>query len=248
MFSRVLDLDLDFFMDDAVHFIPIDAPRPDPSEYTSWSVDDSLAYLRDRCRLSPGTPGVVVERHHEVFPIWRSLLNQGQLTRPFHVTHIDAHSDLGTGMNLTIYNLMTSVLFRPVDERADVPSGIDYLHEGSYLLYAIASRWISDLVYVHNEAGGNDVSWMIQEGFGDEMSSIQLAAVTDEQFHSLLGGNRSVERREPAVPFQGVAAEDYFAMEDFDFVCLARSPSYTTTATDEVFDAIRDTFIDEEAE
>jgi hypothetical protein len=47
------------------------------------------------------------------------------------------------------------------------------------------------------------------------------------------------------VPFKAIPWRQYTASEPFDLVCLARSPEYTPATCDELFDAIRERFIDE---
>lgn len=42
-------------------------------------------------------PGRVFETHDGALQFWQELIAAGQLSVPFEVTHIDAHSDLGIG-------------------------------------------------------------------------------------------------------------------------------------------------------
>lgn len=56
-----------------------------------------------------------------------------------------------------------------------------------------------------------------------------------------------VEHFEPRVPFALVPRADFHVEHAFDFVFLARSPNYTSTEADAVFDQIRSQFIDESA-
>jgi hypothetical protein len=56
-----------------------------------------------------------------------------------------------------------------------------------------------------------------------------------------------VQSFEPKVPFGWVSWAEFGAGEPYDVVCLARSPSFTPPASDELFDEIRDRFIDETA-
>lgn len=79
--QRVLDLDLDFFLEGVVHFPP-DSERRDPSECPPLPVGEVLSFLRERCRLDRPIPGFVVEHHHELFSLWRAAIEAGQLVPP----------------------------------------------------------------------------------------------------------------------------------------------------------------------
>jgi hypothetical protein len=68
---RLLDVDLDFFLDGVAEWIAKDGPRLDSSEYHPWDQDDVLVFLQDRCLLGRKLPGFVVEQHDELFPLWR---------------------------------------------------------------------------------------------------------------------------------------------------------------------------------
>src|SRR5690242_18621207 len=94
--QRVPDIDFDFFVVQVVHWPPT-GTRPDPKEHLVWSDADALAFLRNRCGLQGRRPGFVAENHAELFPLWRAAIAHGTLVPPFHVTHVDAHADLGLG-------------------------------------------------------------------------------------------------------------------------------------------------------
>ena len=95
--QRVLDLDLDFFVDGIETNRARGDGRLDPDEYPAWSLADTLDFLRARCGLTGRLPGYVVQYHGELFTRWRDAIDAGLLQAPFHVTHVDAHADLGIG-------------------------------------------------------------------------------------------------------------------------------------------------------
>jgi hypothetical protein len=70
---------------------------PDPTEHPVWLTDEALAFLTERSGLRRALPGFVTENHGELFPRWRSAIAEQLLVPPFHVTHVDAHADLGLG-------------------------------------------------------------------------------------------------------------------------------------------------------
>jgi hypothetical protein len=247
--QRVLDLDLDFFLDGAACFRSPDAPRLDGQEFPPWGLAEVLDFLEKQCHLDGPLPGFAVEHHREHFPHWRDAIDRGLLQPPFHVTHVDAHADLGQG-EISYEYLMTQLLYESPENRRHPLEGPDGLDDGSYLAFSIACRWISDLVYVFNEGGGNDALYLFKEGFDWNANQIQLAAMSKSDLDLLTGirgpkGEPKIDRLEPPVPFTEVRWPDFQCGDAFDFVCLARSPAFTPSEADLLFDEIRGRFIDE---
>jgi UPF0489 domain len=117
---RVLDVDLDFFVDGVADLRAPDAGRLDSSEFPPWSLEGSLRFLEEQCKLTRKLPGVAVEYHADVFAHWRALIDRGVLEPPFSVTHVDAHADLGLGDAGYEY-LLTQLLFKPVEAVVFLP-------------------------------------------------------------------------------------------------------------------------------
>jgi len=135
--QRVLDIDLDFFVQKVVYW-PDPTVRTDPTEHPVWPTDDALAFLTERCGLRRALPGFVTENHGELFPRWRSAIADQLLVPPFHVTHVDAHADLGLGDAGYRY-LLTDLLFQEVKDRQDPLVGpTTGLNDGNHLAFAIA--------------------------------------------------------------------------------------------------------------
>jgi len=241
---RVLDIDLDFFVTPPVH-LPPDWERPPAGGHDVWPEDEALAFLRDRCQVSDRLPGFVTENHAQLFPRWREAIAAGVLESPFSVTHLDAHADLGLGDNGYTY-LMTSLLYEPVAERQFPAEGMSGLNEGNFLLFAIACRWVADLTYVFGDGGGGDELPYAFEGFHRPADRLQLAAMPKRELDKLLHrlGDPVADLIEPAVPYQSTRWESFQAAEPFDFICLTRSPLYTPTTADPLYDLIRSTFVD----
>jgi hypothetical protein len=246
--QRILDLDLDFFLNDAAILRGPDDGRLDGADFPPWPLEQVLAFLHDQCGLRKPMPGFVVENHGELFSRWREAIDGGQLNVPFHVTHVDAHADLGLG-DLGYVYLMTSLLYEEPENRHP-RAGQDALGDGNYLAFAISCRWLGELVYVFNDGGndGDDALLYVLEGFDPQARNIQLAAVRSRQelFENLMTPkNLTVEHVEPTVPFARTGWRDFQADQPFDFVCLARSPTYTPPEADAIFDEIRQRFIAE---
>ncbi len=119
-------------------------------------------------------------------------------------------------------------------------------------MFAIACRWLGELVYVFNDGGGGDDALLyVLEGFDPQPRNIQLAAVHSRQELSenlMTPKNLTIEHLEPTVPFAPTGWRDFQADQPFDFVCLARSPAFTPPEADEIFDEIRRRYIVERSE
>jgi hypothetical protein len=246
--TRILDIDLDFFVQPVVH-LPQDDSRPVSAEHTVWSTDRAFEFLTDRCGLTGRLPGILTEQHDELFPSWREAVRAQILQPPFDVTHVDAHADLGLGDSGYVY-LMTSLLFAPPEERWNPtpPIGTTGLTEGNFLLFAIACRWVSSLEYVYGEGGGGDELHCVMAGFERSANQVRLAAMTPNAFRNwnfgLSGREPAVTHLEPGVPYESGRWENFQAEAPFDFVCLTRSPRYTPTTADPLYAAIADAFIE----
>lgn len=245
---RILDIDLDFFLDRAPHGHDTRrGERLDPREFEAWSMEEVVAFLEHQCGLRDPLPGRSVEEHDEVFRIWRDLISEGQLETPFHVTHVDAHADMDHGGRGYRY-LMTELLFENQEDRVRPTEGDDGLNPGNYLLFSVACRWISELTYVFNPGGGSDISGYHKQNYDWNADVIQLKAIDPEDFAALLGSRHPEPvHLEPPVPVVEIPAVDYRAPAGFDFIFLARSPEYTPEAADAIFDEIRARYIDEGA-
>jgi hypothetical protein len=243
---RVLDLDLDFFLDGVANWRDVGAGRLDAADYPPWSRDEAFAFLEDRCKLTGPLPGFVVENHGALFDLWASAADRGQLLLPLSVTHVDAHSDLGLG-DATYINLLTEVLFLPVDDRR--ASATKLVNDGNYLAFAIACRWLSDLTLVRNGAGDGRPGDLFPYYMEDmDANFIRLEAMTVDQLERRAHQqDYEAEAVEPDVPLQHMAWPEFEAPEPFDVICLARSPDYTPAELDPLFDEIRERFVDEEA-
>lgn len=237
---RVLDLDLDFFLSDVAYFAGPDE-RLFPEDYVPLDEAAVRAFLEERCgldRVRP-VPGRVVRHHHEAFLFWRDLVRSGALATPFDLVHIDAHADLGTGDAGYVY-LMTDVLHRPVEKRADVEIGYTQLNAGNYVAFAAACRWLRSVVYVPNPKSRDDLMYLHFQNLKASSGFLQLKACDPKGLDAILGrDDLSVPLAlEPAIPFAKVAAKDYRDTEGFSFVVLCHSPGFTPPTADRLIPVI----------
>lgn len=206
-----------------------------------------MKFLREQCGLVKRLPGVVTENHGDLFARWRDAIDGSVLEPPFHVTHLDAHADLGQGDGGYVY-LLTSLLFEPPENRAHPKvDGQRGLTDGNWLLFAIGCRWVADLIYVYGEGGGSDEPNHVMQGFTQGADRIQLAAMGKQELNKVVPYLKSpprIDHLEPEVSYRSCAAGDFEAEAPYDFVCLTRSPPYTPRTADPLYEQIIDAFIE----
>ncbi len=258
--QRILDLDLDAFVYGTAHFRDSDSPRLDSEEFPAWELGKLTAFLETHCLLDGPRPGFAVEHHGELFFRWRDAIDTGVLVPPFHVTHVDAHADLGLG-DAGYVHLLTELLAAPVDARRDPRVGNGGLGDGNYLAFAIANQWISGLDYViggrHKDLEDDathpwrpgDLLVYLFENFDPDTRTIRLPLLDPQNLRKNLLSTDQLHplALEPPVPFSWEVNQHFQAPAPFDLVCLARSPGFTPETADVLYDAIRTRFIDEGA-
>lgn len=239
---RVLDLDLDFFLNDVPYYRSARDGRLDNNTIRAWPADSVDSFLRDRCCLDVDFPicGRFVTDHHEVFHVWRELIETESLTVPFEVVHIDSHADLGVGDTGYVY-LMTDILHRQICERHHPEIGSNRMDCGNYLAFALACRWINKVTYVPNPNGRSDLFEYYFQNGNSQTGVIQFKAVSTHCSKNplWLEDTIAMESTEPDISFQIVAMNDFVDNGTFDFFSICKSPSFTPPESDNLIPVIR---------
>lgn len=233
---RVLDIDLDFFLDKIARDEAIRGRRLKDGEFKPWTAHAVREFLETNCGLSTSRkiPGKYVEHHDEAFYWWRELIRDGKLSKPFEVVHVDAHADLGVG---TFGHSMSYVCFdllhQPVADRENPNrTGLHCINAGNYLLVAIACRWLNRLVYVMHPKNNLDdcEDWLFSD-WKPGSWTISLPKLNKPKFQ-LPGMVYTPLEREPEIEFVPTVAQCLAEVGDFDFIVLCQSPDFTPPASD----------------
>ena len=223
----VLDLDLDFFLDDCC---PLAAKGERPSDRCAapWPEDAVVSFLENGLGLdrSRPIPGRVTETHDGALAFWKEQTEAGRLSRLFSVVHVDAHADLGIGRPGPGF-VLNNVLGIPPKERGDFSRyyAQKQLDEANYLLFALAFRWIDALTLVRDPFSRADLPAFCERD-GEGYRPIRLRSFVSTLFEDRYGA-------EPEIPLTVFNDPASVRIRE-PFVCmnLALSPRYAPKSAD----------------
>lgn len=176
---RVLDLDMDFFLSGVCALAP-EGRRPaggggpalDGRGGAPVSGGEVPALRRHPLRGGYSAPTTRRSGYGG------SKMEAGRPNAAFHLTHVDAHSDLGIGRPGPAF-VLECVLARRPQERADLEGyrAQRKLDEANYLLFALAFRWISALDNVRNPHSRPDMpAQILREGPAGRAQALRLSS------------------------------------------------------------------------
>jgi hypothetical protein len=241
---RFLDIDLDAFLSDVAHS-KSGIRRLSAKRFVPWTEERLIRFLEDQCGLSVSSPipGRFVIHHDGAFNYWHQLVASTGQT--LDVVHIDGHADLGFGDSSWV-QLTSEQLILPPVKRGSPPRGVKACNPGSYLAYAIAARWISQLSYVYPPGGGNDLPIIYFSQNDPRSGQLELKSFSSETHKSYLENldyegtftKENATAVESLVPFSAVPIGAFRTTATFDFGLLCQSPGFTPKKSDALIHVI----------
>ena len=231
--QRVLDIDLDYFLAGCCPLAEA-GKRPILKDHEPWAEEDVRRFLEKDCLLSRERPvqGRVFMTHDGALQYWAEMIRMGKLRPPFHVTHVDAHSDLGIGRPGPFY-VLYNVLSLPQSHRLDLERFYHErkLDEANYLLFALAARIIGSLENVRRPFSEEDMPKQI---IMDDKAHIRLPQSFPDLFEKTNGP-------EPVIPYTEYKQDGSFsAAAPYDFMSLAVSPRYAPKEADGLIEVFKE--------
>jgi hypothetical protein len=228
-FMRFLDLDLDFFLSANTYGTECDRGSS-MSRNKPWSIFKVRQFLEERCGLSPETRvyGRTVKQHNGVFDFWRTLIKSGSLRIPFEVVHIDAHPDLCIRGGL---HLRSEALYFDPELVAPMLK-VKQIHPGNYLTFALASGWISALVWVPLILSFKGPS----KWDGDARSNLKHLKKSPRKSSDYV----PPVSEDSGIPFEIVPWRKFRSAEKFDYIAVSRSPDFTPPESDKLIAVIEE--------
>jgi hypothetical protein len=249
---RVLNLDLDFFLSDAVYHRADDVnARPDDEDIEPWEADEVISLLRDSLYLRTRSPFRLVTHHDEVFFIWRELVQRNELTSPFFVCHVDAHSDLCMGSPACVY-LHSDFLELPLTQRQYPTEGEEGINFANYMSFVIGNRWISEIDFIVPSFWSADIPWWQLTDDSDNCIDKELMLGTQMQIELMHAPREKIMSchdfskirkpvGEPRVPLNIISHQSLsnrYQDVHWDFVFLSQSPGYVPRTGDALIPVI----------
>jgi len=235
---RVLDIDLDFFLNSVAHDRNDELGRLG-NDYIPWSEQDVRTYLMQNCGLKSTSPipGRIVRSHHEAFFFWKELIESHRLTTPFELVHIDAHLDTGGwGHNNGGIYILNELVHIPIEQR---PHNIKHMDAGNYVAFAVACHWLSNINFVLHSEGTREISFMIAKDFDSESGYFQIPKFEKEVTVMSIRETKKVAI-DIELPFKVTDPEEFDNERAFDYVVLSISPGFTPAASDSLIPVIQD--------
>lgn len=234
--QKVLDLDLDIFVNPLVEFCKESEDRADSGQFSLAPFEFIMDSLDRRLKLSDDeeAPGDCLVYHSEVYYRWRSLVQSGRLKVPFEVVHVDGHADLGMGDASYVY-LFEEWIYEANKMKNPKTGGWRGLGSGNYLAFAIANGWVGKLTYVCHDSEPDDLTPVMFKDWDVTSNYLETKKVKPGEFESKMTGMNlhAIEyERDRLVPFKMVKISDYVSDTRFDYAYAVKSPSYTPVELD----------------
>lgn len=245
--TRILDIDMDFFLDDIVYWQTGEERLPD-DYVTPWNEREFRNFLEQNCLLSKSSKikGRIITHHNESFFFWEELISKGNISSPFEVTHIDAHSDLGLGDSAWYY-ILTQLQQFPLEQRMKFLDR-SKVNLANYLAFAMSVGWIDKLNFVvHDNWDFNDFFSIYLKNFDDYSGFFEFRAY-DSKFSSsyLVENIRRMDplKKDPPIPYKIYKKSEFKITEEYDYLVFCQSPQYTPKTADFMLDILQEYIIE----
>lgn len=245
MNKKILDLDMDFFLNEIANW-KNGEDRLDSDIYKPWSEQEFRKFLEEKCLLDKNDKikGRIITHHNQAFDFWEELYNLDRV--PFSVTHIDAHADLGFGDSSYLY-IMKELLHITIEERLEHLQR-NKVYSGNFLAFAIACGFINHLQFVvHQNWDYEDFHSAYMQNFDDYSGNFQLKAYSSE-VDSITLVNKIREltpvKIDELIPYEVYKGNQFRTNQKFDYLVFCQSPEYTPETADFMIEIIKEYIIE----
>lgn len=241
----VLNIDLDFFLDNIPYGSGRDKGRKPSEEFKVWEEAKVIEFIEKNfsLRIDKKIRGRIIEHHEEAFYYLRELIINGELEIPFKLLHVDAHFDMGYFPDGSWKYIVEVYLKKPYLEKIYPENQRDYgkyahFGCGNYLLYILANGWLSSIDYFYHPK---------LEEFDFPPMFTKIVDRTNKIFKVGLGivdGVRVTEKNiydtieeikyESYVKTIGYKEENMYS--NIDYVIVSKSPQFTPVESDKLLD------------
>ena len=249
---KILDLDLDYFLDSPVFNRDHSSDeRVEDEECVNsvWSEDRVRDFFENHLGLSRKNkvPGRILKGHDEALYFWEELVEKGSLVAPFSVIHIDSHADLGFG-GRNVQFVLEDLPTYPLECRKskyckdyEVDGYYGNIDIGDFLLFAVAFGLISKITFCANPL--TDVGYAPAKIL---VTQIPETLSIPKTFHIRFRiKNDGLKDSEVIIPYHIVqSVKDVNFDGNYAFASIAQSPNYTPQSADYILDIFREYIIE----
>lgn len=248
---RILDIDLDFFLDEIAQWRKRNTQRLNKNHYTPWNSGQVECFLEKNLGLDKEhpIPGAYFIHHDEVYDWFKQKVTMEQIVPPASIVHLDAHSDMATGMNGCHIYIMETMLRKAIPARYEISDATGWykLNPGNFLVFMAACEWIDNLIFVKHHASEEQYNSLYFKNHDPATNIIQLKAYKPGLVQNLAGGtNLFTEIKKhhpiilgPEIPYREMKWCDYTDNAQFDYILLTQSPSFTPSTSDKLIEVIK---------
>lgn len=237
----VLSIDVDYFVRPKVT-MPRPGTRPEDASHQVRDLADVDRFLRDRCLITSErpTPGVAARDHDAAFGAIQQWIAGGQLRAPFRLVHVDAHADLGLG-DCGYVEIVEDLLLRHPEDRA---TNFQHFGLGNWLAYAIANRWVSEVIFLREPDPGLDCE-LLACFFctSPDWSVLQMRPMTKEHYLNICHNDRhkfaGLPTVEPEIRWNRTGEAGFALAKPPELVFACQSPEYSPPKADPIFELVR---------
>lgn len=249
---KVLDIDLDFFLDRVTFPISNENRYPD-EKCEVWSKEKVVEYLEKTLKLCKNKKikGRIITNHNESLNFWKEQIINGKLTVPFQIIHIDSHSDLdyidrSIDDELDSSGYMQLLELPKVEDRyhciyelRNMELYDKWVNEGNYLIFAIAFEWVSKIVYCTN------TTELYDNADYPEQFIFKNSKEINNKYSKVLFLANSNNKEKYLVNYDIITKiQEDECFGNYDFITFSISPKYTPRKSDFIIDIIKE-YIDE---
>lgn len=234
---HILDIDMDFFQSKINSFEGDSMAHWNDETVSVWSDEQFISFLENECGLSKQNKikGKIFNFHKDTYFTVQNLIEQGYLTTPFSITHIDAHSDMAFDTNINYYRFLKTFSDENKDafEQHKLFDGKNFEHidSGNYLVAMALNAWVDEINYVYHPS----------TDYLDISENYVECITPGKTFRFNFFGEIPV----PWTKIRTTHSSQFHSKDNYDYICVAISPSFTVKAIDRLVCILKEYILEE---
>ncbi len=251
---RILDIDLDFFLDNIAHGRSFNKRRLNKKYYNPWTIPEVEFFLENNCGLNKidKIPGKYFIHHDEVFHYIKKEIINENISDSIDLVHVDAHGDISNTIDTSFIYIMDEMLTKSsIKERLEIKNKdeLGQLNAGNFLIYMVACKMINELTFVKHQKTCDQFPPLFYQNNDRKSKCLQLKSYGKGFVKNAIGNYTDLHKflqtqfpliTDNLVPFSEIFWPDFNDGSKFDLIFLTQSPSYTPITSDNLIPVINE--------